>query len=73
MRTTIDIPEDLLRRTKATAALRGMKLKDLVSMLLEQGLARQAGTIDSTVGPLPTAAELEARLLEQDVARVSKT
>ena len=38
MRTTIDLPEDLLRRAKATAALRGVKLKDLVARLLEDGL-----------------------------------
>ena len=31
MRTTIDIPEDLLRRAKAEAALRGMTLKDYVT------------------------------------------
>lgn len=30
MRTTIDFPEDLLRRAKAEAALRGRKLRELV-------------------------------------------
>jgi hypothetical protein len=34
MRTTVDIPEDLLRRAKSEAALSGRKLKDLV----EEGL-----------------------------------
>lgn len=29
-RTTIDLPDDLYRRAKATAAMRGKKLKDLV-------------------------------------------
>jgi len=38
MRTTIDLPEDLLRRAKATAALRGMKMKDLVAELVQMGL-----------------------------------
>ena len=38
MRTTIDIPDDILRRAKAVAALRGMKLKDLVAQLLDAGL-----------------------------------
>lgn len=38
MRTTIDIPDDTLRRIKATAALRGLKLKDLVAQLLDAGL-----------------------------------
>jgi hypothetical protein len=34
MRTTIDIPDELFRRVKSEAALRGKKLKDLV----EEGL-----------------------------------
>jgi hypothetical protein len=34
MRTTVDLPDELLRRAKAEAALRGRKLKDLV----EEGL-----------------------------------
>ncbi len=34
MRTTIDIPDELLRRAKSEAALRGRRLKDLV----EEGL-----------------------------------
>lgn len=38
MRTTIDLPDDLLRRAKATAALRGQKLKDLVASFIERGL-----------------------------------
>lgn len=34
MKTTIELPDELYRRAKATAALRGRKLKDLV----EEGL-----------------------------------
>ncbi|HLY45142.1 MAG TPA: hypothetical protein VKQ73_06155 [Stellaceae bacterium] len=34
MRTTVDIPDELLRRAKSEAALRGRKLKDLI----EEGL-----------------------------------
>ena len=30
MRTTVDIPDELLRRAKSEAALRGRKLKDLI-------------------------------------------
>jgi hypothetical protein len=36
MRTTVDLPDELYRRTKAEAALRGRKVKDLV----EEGLRR---------------------------------
>jgi predicted component of type VI protein secretion system len=34
MKTTVEVPDDLYRRAKAEAALRGRKLKDLV----EEGL-----------------------------------
>ena len=39
MRTTIDVPEPLLRRAKAEAALRGLRLKDVVRHALEHHLA----------------------------------
>jgi len=38
MRTTIEIPDELLRQAKAHAALRGMKLKELVAEALEAAL-----------------------------------
>ncbi|MDI6748809.1 MAG: hypothetical protein QMD73_01355 [Rhodocyclaceae bacterium] len=36
MRTTVDLSDEILRRAKAEAALRGRKLKDLI----EEGLRR---------------------------------
>lgn len=36
MKTTVDLPDDLFRRAKAEAALRGVKFKDLV----QEGLQR---------------------------------
>lgn len=36
MKTTVELPDELFRRAKAAAALRGRKLKDLV----EEGLRR---------------------------------
>jgi hypothetical protein len=41
MRTTIEIPDDLFRRAKATAALSGSTLKDLVIRALEREFAKQ--------------------------------
>ena len=38
MRTTIDIPEHLLRHAKAEAALRGLRLKDVVREALQRHL-----------------------------------
>jgi hypothetical protein len=42
MRTTIDIPDELFRRTKARAAMEGRKMKDLIADLVERGLEREA-------------------------------
>jgi hypothetical protein len=39
MKTTIDLPESLLRKAKATAALRGRKLRELVVDGLERMIA----------------------------------
>ena len=42
MKTTLEIPDDLYRQTKATAALRGESLKDFVTEALQRHLGRQA-------------------------------
>jgi hypothetical protein len=46
MRTTVDIPDELFRRAKSEAALRGRKLKDFVEeglrLVLEKEPARPA-------------------------------
>jgi hypothetical protein len=39
MRTTIDLPEPVLRQLKARAALEGLTLKRLVAEFVERGLA----------------------------------
>lgn len=43
MRTTIDLPDDLFRRAKSEAALRGRKLKDLIEEGLHMALDQPAG------------------------------
>ena len=42
MRTTIDLPDELFRQAKVRAALDGMKLKDLITRFVEQGLGQGA-------------------------------
>jgi hypothetical protein len=42
MRTTIEIPDDLFRRAKATAALRGSTMKELVVRAVEREVAVRA-------------------------------
>jgi hypothetical protein len=49
MRTTVDLSDELFRRVKAEAALRGRKFKDLV----EEGLRRVLEQPDSPTPPTP--------------------
>ena len=41
MRTTIDLPDELFRRTKASAALRGESMKEFVARALQDQLDRE--------------------------------
>jgi len=59
MRTTIDFPDDLFRQVKARAALCNLKLKDLITHYVEQGL-RQNGNASPAPprrSPLPVIGE----------------
>ena len=51
MRTTIDIPEVLLRKAKARAALRGIRLKDFVAEAIRMALTEGAVNKDRDVLP----------------------
>ena len=57
MRTTLDLPDETFRQLKSQAALSGMKLKELVTQLIQRGLA--AGVTDpkpaQPPGPPPIA------------------
>jgi len=67
MRTTIDLPDDLLRRAKSEAALSGRKLKDIV----EQGLRLVlAAPLDGGKPPpkkKPSMHDLAKHLIFEDV------
>jgi plasmid stability protein len=43
MKTTLDLPDDLMRAVKIRAAEQNRKLKDLIADLLQRGLAQEAG------------------------------
>lgn len=58
MRTTIDIPEPLLRRAKAEAALEGRKLKDIVSQALELLLRGDVRLQDKPEEMLPSGVRM---------------
>ena len=44
MRTTVDIPDGVFRRAKARAAMEGIKLKELITRFLENGLRQPIST-----------------------------
>jgi hypothetical protein len=41
MRTTVDLPDELFRKTKATAALQGTSLKELIIRAVEKEVNSQ--------------------------------
>jgi hypothetical protein len=63
MRTTVDIPDELLRRAKSEAALRGRKLKDLVEEGLRHVLERREAPAETEQKPpLPRKGSLHEAL-----------
>ena len=44
MRTTIDLPDSLYRKTKAVAALRGSSMKDLIVRSIEHEITQSMST-----------------------------
>ncbi len=60
MRTTLDLPDDIFRKLKAEAALRGCKLKELVAEFIERGLNE---------GPQPPAAQSPRPVYAIPIAR----
>ena len=45
MRTTVDLPDTLYRRTKAVAALRGSSLKELIISALEREVNAESSAV----------------------------
>mgnify|MGYP002634627864 CR=1 FL=1 len=56
MKTTLDLPDPLMRKIKIRAAGEGRKLKDLVAELLDLGLA--AGDLPRQAGYFKTDPEI---------------
>lgn len=55
MRTTLDLPDELLRQAKAKAALEGATLKKLLTRYIERGLRQmpESGRRAAERSPLP--------------------
>ena len=58
MKTTLELPDDLVRAVKILAVEEGKKLKDMVADLLRSGLAQKRGA------PAPIRRRLELPLVE---------
>jgi len=79
MRTTVDIPDELLRRAKSEAALRGRKLKDLVEeglrLVLEEPKVPASNREDNPSRPGPARCTKKGRLsagLSRTARRISR-
>lgn len=76
MKTTVDLPDPLFRRAKATAAERGESLKTFITNAVEQSLARPRGAWRSVLSGLPavpveTLESVRRRVAEADAADLS--
>lgn len=77
MKTTLDIPDDVFRRTKATAALRGESLKEFVTKALRARLDMDSAKVPAVTGwrtvfgraRAAEVAEID-EILASDLARV---
>lgn len=75
MKTTLDIPDDIFRQTKARAALRGVSLRQFVTEALEEKISASASTRPGSAEPpwmqgFGALADLkeETRLVEARIA-----
>ena len=64
MRTTIDMPDTLFRKTKAAAALRGSSMKDLIIRAVEREVANPAPAAKRTRVELPLIKSWTGRKLD---------
>ena len=73
MKTTLDLPDDLMRAVKIRAVHEGKKLKDAVTELIQRGLAAgQSATAAKAMpkparlrrGFVPTTADIETAIAE---------
>jgi|LakMenEpi03Aug12_release.lakeMendotaPanAssembly.Ray.scaffolds.fasta_scaffold39696_7 hypothetical protein len=71
MKTTIDLPDPIFRRAKATAAVRGITLKTFISNAVEQSLGTEQKDWRAALKNLPrvdkkTTDEIMSRVAEWD-------
>lgn len=69
MKTTLDLPDDLMRKVKIRAVQEQKKLKDTIAELIRRGIAAGEGRGQKTPKPVrlrggfvPTAEDIEAAI-----------
>lgn len=68
MKTTIDLPDPLFRKVKATAAAEGVSLKSFIAGAVEQRLNLGAKPLAALLGGLPI---VHAKVLKDVEARIA--
>jgi hypothetical protein len=64
MRTTIDLPDALFRKTKATAAMRGSSMKDLIVRAVEREVSQAPARPKTKRAKLPVIHLWKGRKLD---------
>lgn len=84
MRTTIDLPDDLYRQLKARAALGGLKVRELITRYLEQGLrtlpeqpaprtrSEPPVAVPATGVPIPALSRAELARIDEEEERARR-
>lgn len=72
MRTTIDLPDELFRRAKSEAALRGRKFKDLVEEGLRAVIDKPNASDDEGQSSAPKPKKVTAHDLLKDLCGIIK-
>lgn len=67
MKTTLEIPDELIRRIKLHAVRRNQKLKDAVAQLLEAGMAAALPSDAPARPPRPVRLRHRVRLAVRDI------
>ena len=67
MKTTLEMPDELMRRVKMRAVQRNQRLKDVVAQLLEAGMAAAPDDAPPTRAPKPVRLRRRRLLTIDDI------
>ncbi len=67
MKTTLELPDKLMKRVKIHAAHRGLKFKDAVAQLLEAGFTAEPEALAEPIAPTPVRLKKRGPLTINDI------